>query len=86
MSTKRDTRESEASGFVLKSIEDVLNSREGGKFFYNCPSPKCLGMVKIVIQVNEEECCVTAQCTDSSPECDFPTLNGPLKFEGEVAK
>jgi hypothetical protein len=84
MPTERDTRESEASFFVLKKMAKTLRLRKGGE--YHCPCPNCeMGIVKIFIKADGEKCCVTALCEGSSPECDFPTLSGPINwdYEGE---
>lgn len=83
MSTKIDTRECEASFFVLKRIAKMLCLAKEGNFLFNCPSPNCVGMIKVVIKGEDCGCCVTAQCINSSPECNFPTLSGPLEWNYE---
>lgn len=74
-------RECEYGFYVLKKIAKLLNLGKSNELMINCPSPECLGMVKVVIKMEDGRPCVTAQCTDSSKDCDFPTMSGPIEWD-----
>jgi len=82
---KKSRREEEYGSYVIREVAKILKEHKSSSLLIDCPSPGCLGMVRVMVDCSGERCYVTAHCQDSSPECDFPTLSGKFDWlcEGE---